>query len=101
MEHRMRAYLILTGLIVASVIAAPASANWFSNPNIDINLNIGSAPNPTPDDVLVERVPMLVRDAAGNVIAMIDSTSGKVIAVAEPQQGTTKAAVPQGQARPS
>ena len=80
----MRAYLILTGLIVASVAASPASANWFSNPNIDINLNIGSAPNPTPDDVLVERLPMLVRDADGNVIAMIDSTSGKVIATAEP-----------------
>ena len=61
----MRAYLILTGLIVASVAASPASANWFSNPNIDINLNIGSAPNPTPDDVLVERQPMLVRDQVG------------------------------------
>src|SRR5438105_15670777 len=81
----MRAHLILTGLIVASVAASPASANWFSNPNIDINLNIGSAPSPTPDDVLVERLPMLVRDTDGNIIAMIDSASGKIIATAEQQ----------------
>ena len=94
----MRAYLISSGLIVAS-IAAPASANWFSNPYIDINLNIGSAPNPKPDNILIERQPMLVRDADGNVIAMIDSQSGKVIATAEPQQGAKKPAAPQ--ARPS
>ena len=91
----MRASLILTGLIVASVAASPASANWFSNPNIDINLNIGSAPNPTPDDVLVERQPMLVRDADGNVIAMIDSTSGKVIATVEPSPSAKKPAATQ------
>jgi len=98
----MRAHLILTGLIVASVAASPASANWFSNPNIDINLNIGSAPNPTPDDVLVERLPMLVRDADGNVIAMIDSASGKVIATAEPSASAKKpAATPAPQARSS
>ena len=90
----MRAHLILAGLIVASD-ASPASANWFSNPNIDINLNIGSAPNPTPDDVLVERLPMLVRDADGNIIAMIDATSGKIIATIEPQaQGKKPAAAP-------
>ena len=98
----MRAHLILTGLIVASVAASPASANWFSNPNIDINLNIGSASNPTPDDVLVERLPMLVRDADGNVIAMIDSTSGKVIATAEPSASAKKpAATSAPQARSS
>ena|SRR5437660_4196952 len=97
----MRAHLILTGLIVASVAAPPASANWFSNPNIDINLNIGSAPNPTPDDVLVERLPMLVRDTDGNIIAMIDSASGKVIATAEPQaSGKAKAAPAQTAAKP-
>lgn len=96
----MRARLILAGVIVAS-IAAPASANWFSNPYIDINLNIGSAPNPTPDDVLIERLPMLVRDADGNVIAMIDSTSGKIIATSEPPPPAKSPAAPQVRAKPS
>lgn len=98
----MNARMILAGLVFTSVIAAPASANWFSNPFIDINLNIGSAPNPKPDDVLVERSPMLVRDTDGNIIAMIDSASGKIIATAEPQaSGNAKAAPAQAAAKPS
>jgi hypothetical protein len=65
------------------VFVSPASANWFSNPDWNINLNLGSAANPTPNDVRSERQPMLVRDADGNIIAMIDPASGKIIATAE------------------
>ena len=83
MEYVMRSRL-LTVLLLSVVAVSPAAANWFSNPNLGINLHIGSAPNPTPEDILSGRQPMLVKDADGNVIAMIDSKTGKVIATAEP-----------------
>ena len=76
--------LILLALLLSGVAASPASANWFSNPAWNINLHIGSAPSPTPDDIRVGRQPMLVRDADGNIIAMIDPATGKIIATAEP-----------------
>ena len=43
---------IIIPLLLASAIGvAPAHANWFSNPRLGYNLNIGSAPNPTPADL--------------------------------------------------
>jgi hypothetical protein len=77
--------VFLVALLLASGAASTASANWFSNTFININLNLGSAPNPTPSDILGARVPLLVRDADGNIIAMIDAGSGEIIATAEPQ----------------
>ena len=43
----------LISLLLASAMAAaaPASANWFSRPAAGLNLNVGSAPNPTPYDL--------------------------------------------------
>ena len=38
-------------LAAAAIFASPAHANWFSNPHTNTNLNIGSAPNPTPADL--------------------------------------------------
>jgi len=38
-------------LAAAAIVASPAYANWFSNPHTNTNLNIGSAPNPTPADL--------------------------------------------------
>lgn len=81
----MSTRILLTALLLTSAAASPASANWFNNPFVNINLNIGSAPNPTPDDVLAATLPLLVRDTDGNIIAMIDSSSGQVIATVEPQ----------------
>jgi hypothetical protein len=83
----MSKMMLFAGLLLAPALITPASANWFSNPTININLNLGSAPNPTPDDVLAERLPVLVQDSDGNVVAMIDPASGKIIATAEPQTG--------------
>ena len=88
----MKIRILLPVLLLSAVFVSPASANWFSNPEININLNIGSAPSPTPDDIRGERQPMLVRDAEGNVIAMIDPATGKVIATAEPQAKNSGAA---------
>ena len=39
---------ILSVLLLSAVCASPASANYFSNPIVGTNLNVGSAPNPTP-----------------------------------------------------
>ena len=38
-------------LAAAAICASPAYANWFSNPSTNTNLNVGSAPNPTPADL--------------------------------------------------
>jgi len=80
----MKTRLILSVLLFSVAFVSSASANWFSNPDWNINLHVGSAPNPTPEDIRTGQQPMLVRDADGNVIAMIDPASGKVLAIAEP-----------------
>ena len=38
-------------LLLSAVAMSPAHANWFSNPRLGLNLNIGSAPNPTPEQL--------------------------------------------------
>lgn len=44
----MKTKQILMLLPVFAVCASPAFANYFSNPRIGMNLNVGSAPNPKP-----------------------------------------------------
>src|SRR5262245_54355798 len=34
--------------LLSVALASPASANYFSNPQTGLNLNVGSAPNPAP-----------------------------------------------------
>ena len=38
-------------LLLSAVCVTPAYANWFSHAGTNTNLNIGSAPNPTPADL--------------------------------------------------
>ncbi len=47
MRNAIRSLLLLS----AVVCVTPASANYFSHPEVGTNLNIGSAPNPTPADL--------------------------------------------------
>ena len=49
-------------LLVSAAAATPAYANFFHNPFTGINLNIGSAPNPTPADVREDRLPIVTQD---------------------------------------
>jgi hypothetical protein len=49
--------LLLSAATVAAV--TPASANWFHNKYLGISRNVGSAPNPTPDDVRQMRLPIV------------------------------------------
>jgi hypothetical protein len=59
----MKMKLLLPALLiaVATVTAVtPASANWFHNRYLGISRNVGSAPNPTPEDVRQMRLPIVV-----------------------------------------
>ena len=59
----MKTKVLLPALLiaVATVTAVtPASANWFHNKYLGISRNVGSAPNPTPDDVRQMRLPIVV-----------------------------------------
>lgn len=89
----MKASLVLSALLISAAFVSPASANWFHNPTININLNIGSAPSPKPEDIRENRQPILVRDESGDVVAMIDPNTGKMIAVAEPRAQAANGAV--------
>jgi outer membrane protein OmpA-like peptidoglycan-associated protein len=42
---------IIPLLLLSAVCVTPAAANWFSNPRLGVNLNVGSAPNPKPADL--------------------------------------------------
>ena len=60
----MKTKLLLPALLIAAATVTavtPASANWFNNPYLGISRNVGSAPNPTPDDVRQMRLPIVVR----------------------------------------
>jgi hypothetical protein len=46
-------------LLLSAVFVTPAYANFISNPALGINLNVGSAPNPTPNDIRENRKPVL------------------------------------------
>jgi hypothetical protein len=64
MEFMMKTRLMLPLLLAATAFALPASANWFHNPQLGINLNVGSAPNPTPADLRQMRQPIITEDEA-------------------------------------
>jgi hypothetical protein len=53
--------LVLPLLLATAAFATPASANWFHNPYIGINRNVGSAPNPTPADIREMRLPVVTK----------------------------------------
>lgn len=58
----MKTRFILTALLVAATFTTPASANWFHNTRMNVNRYIGSAPNPKPEDVRNNVVPVVVQN---------------------------------------
>ena len=46
---------LISLLLISTVCATPAFANYFSNPRMGTNLNIGSAPNPKPAPRIIEQ----------------------------------------------
>src|SRR5437588_13075138 len=55
----MNKKMVLAVLLAAGAFIMPAQANYFSNPYTGVTLNIGSAPNPTPADIRVDRLPTI------------------------------------------
>lgn len=45
--------VLISLLLVSTACATPAFANYFANPRLGMNLNVGSAPNPKPSDLRV------------------------------------------------
>ncbi len=52
----MKMNKVVSVVLVSAAFATPAFANYFSNPNIGMNANVGSAPNPTPADLRADRM---------------------------------------------
>ena len=67
----MKFRMMLPLLLVSAALATPAFAagNWFHNPYENINRNIGSAPNPTPQDLREMRLPIVVLDEKNTTTA--------------------------------
>jgi TonB family protein len=57
----MRRLILRTTIVPLALLSAalvtPAHANWFFNPALNISRNVGSAPNPTPQDLRETRSP--------------------------------------------
>ena len=50
-------------LFLSAAFATPSFANYFHNPHLNLSLNVGSAPSPTPHDLRTNRVPSVGRPA--------------------------------------
>ena len=57
----MKMTMILSALCISAAFATPSLANYFHNPHLNLNRNIGSAPSPTPRDVRANRLPQVRR----------------------------------------
>jgi hypothetical protein len=53
----MKTTMALSVLFISAASATPSLANYFHNPHLNLNRNIGSAPSPTPRDIRDNRVP--------------------------------------------
>jgi hypothetical protein len=88
----MKIKLVIPALLlsVATVAAVtPASANWFHNKYLGISRNVGSAPNPTPEDVRQMRLPIIVE--RNNGARPVISWLGRLLRGERPQQVQTAA----------
>ena len=94
----MKTKLIFPLLFVSAAFIMPASANWFHNPYTGVNLNVGSAPNPTPADIREDRLPIVTKDEGNtNTAAPAAKTAAVDNQVKTPAQGaaaTVAAAAP-------
>ena len=85
--------IMLPMLLLSAAVITPVSANWFSNPSLGINRNVGSAPSPTPAQVRAEKQPPFVlrdqqaptvADAGAAKQAQQPAQSGATVATATP-----------------
>jgi len=57
----MRIKTTFSMLLLSAACVTPALANYFHNQRLNLYLNVGSAPSPTPRDVRENRLPRLVQ----------------------------------------
>ena len=57
----MRIKMTMSMLLLSVACVTPALANYFHNQRLNLYLNVGSAPSPTPRDVRENRLPRLVQ----------------------------------------
>lgn len=88
----MKKTSVLALILVSGALATPAYANYFHNPYIGINLNIGSAPNPTPAQIRAYELPIITQD---------DTTAPPATADAVKPAAQPAAPVAQNQAQPA
>lgn len=80
----MRKFVIALFLVSASM--TPAFANYFTNPEIGISRNVGSAPNPTPQQVHDDETPVPVgqQTSSGGFSEFVLRTLG--LSVTQPRE---------------
>src|SRR5689334_1445305 len=71
----MSTKVTLSILLLSAICATPTFANYFSNPYLNINANIGSAASPTPHDVRENRLPQVVHAVPSDANAVADDKS--------------------------
>jgi len=89
----MKTRMMLPLLLVSAAFITPASANWFHNPYQNINRFIGSAPNPTPEDIRLMRTIVVTKDEQANPDAA-NKTASVETAPSAPAQGGGTGSVP-------
>jgi len=87
----MNTKLLLPLLLLSAAVITPAAANWFSNPGLGINRNVGSAASPTPEQVRQEKLPPFVLRDPGAAGTVADAGAAKQSAATEPKPAQTVA----------
>jgi outer membrane protein OmpA-like peptidoglycan-associated protein len=68
----MKTTLLSLLLITTAVSTTPAFANWFANPQLGVNLNVGSAPNPKPADLRVIETTAYTAVPSAPIVAAVE-----------------------------
>jgi outer membrane protein OmpA-like peptidoglycan-associated protein len=64
--------VLISLLLISTACATPAFANYFSNPRMGTNLNVGSAPNPKPSDLRVIEETAYVAVPSAPIVAAVE-----------------------------
>jgi hypothetical protein len=65
----MKTAMALSVLFLSTASITPSFANYFHNPQLNVNRNIGSAPSPTPQDVRENHLPQVRHTAPASTDA--------------------------------
>ena len=91
----MKTRILIPALLLSAAFVTPAFANWFHNPYENIYRNVGSAPNPTPQDIRENRLPIVVQEENNDhpilsAIRSMFSGRSQQSAQAQPQTGAAR-----------